>query len=79
MLNASGALTGARSTRSQLPGEIDNEDDGDMLDVPDEMPTKSRPGSAPHVLVPVDESLSIDGMSPQKDDSLSPLRPSGSD
>jgi hypothetical protein len=42
---------GARSTRSQLPGETDNEDESDFLDVPDEMLTRSRPGSAPHVLV----------------------------
>jgi len=42
---------GARSTRSQLPGETDTEEETDMPDVPDEMLVRSRPGSVPHVLV----------------------------
>ena len=72
---------GARSARSQLPGETDNEDETELLEEPAETRPLSRPGSAHHVLLPVEESLSIDGvsphrtlstdgLSPQKDDSL---------
>ena len=41
---------GARSTRSLLPGETDNEEAG-LMDEPDDGHTRSRPGSAPRVLV----------------------------
>ncbi len=56
---------GARTARSQLPGETDNEDEAELLDDPGEWRPLSRPGSA-HVLLPVEESLSNDGVSPYR-------------
>lgn len=56
---------GARTARSQLPGETDNEDEAELLDDPGEWRSLSRPGSA-HVLLPVEESLSNDGVSPYR-------------
>jgi hypothetical protein len=42
---------GGRSTRSLLPGETDNEEEAGLIDEPDDGHTRSRPGSAPRVLV----------------------------